>query len=172
MPTADTSVSRSHRDSSLTYPRKSGFDSIYTFDTSSKVHLRSSPSYTPDRFSRPFPTSLTTIALYNSRTGRFDSSIGWPKPRDLLSSLIQHGKLRFPSGHTRVGNGLLLTTKILKSETIQVHYRVMKLIVGKQKDVFPSYLAIHYFASIRWIKLRSLTLHRLQTSFTFFKLFF
>lgn len=105
MPTADTSVSRSHRDSSLTYPRKSGFDSIYTFDTSSKVHLRSSPSYTPDRFSRPFPTSLTTIALYNSRTGRFDSSIGWPKPRDLLSSLIQHGKLRFPSGHTRVGNG-------------------------------------------------------------------
>jgi hypothetical protein len=102
MPTADTPVTRLHRDLSLANPRQPGFDSTYTFDTSSKVHLRSSPSYAPDSFSLPFPASLTTIALYNSRTGWFGSSIGLPEPGGLLPSLIQHGKLSFPSGHTRV----------------------------------------------------------------------
>ena len=73
---------------SRSYP---GFDNISLhFDTTSEVHLRSSPQHTPDHSRWPFPRSLTTIALYNSRIGRFDSSFWSPKPRDLLSSLIQH----------------------------------------------------------------------------------
>ena len=66
-----------------------GFDSIGVhFDTSSGVHLRSSPQSIPDNSKIAFSLSLTTIALYKCRIGWFGSNFWWPKPRGLLSSLI------------------------------------------------------------------------------------
>lgn len=71
-----------------------GFDSIGVhFDTSSGVHLRSSPQSIPDNSKIAFSLSLTTIALYKCRIGWFGSNFWWPKPRGLLSSLVQHERL-------------------------------------------------------------------------------
>ena len=71
-----------------------GFDSIGVhFDTSSGVHLRSSPQSIPDNSKIAFSLSLTTIALYKCRIGWFGSSFWSLKPRGLLSSLIQHERL-------------------------------------------------------------------------------
>src|SRR3989304_3837118 len=52
----------------------------------------------------PFPLSLTTSTLNECRIGWFDSGFWSPKPRDLLSSLIQHERLApFFMTHKRSG---------------------------------------------------------------------
>src|SRR3972149_5547226 len=52
----------------------------------------------------PFPLSLTTSTLNECRIGWFDSDFWSPKPRDLLSSLIQHERLApFFMTHKRSG---------------------------------------------------------------------
>lgn len=62
------------------------------FDTSLVVRLRSSPYITPDRvIAPPFRSTLTTKALNLSSLSWFETCLYQPIPRDLPSSLMQHG---------------------------------------------------------------------------------
>ena len=72
-------------------PQEPGFDvGEMLFDTSSVVHLRSSSSSIPDVFMTPFPSTLTTPALYRSSLRWFETRSCNPIPRGLPSSLMQH----------------------------------------------------------------------------------
>ena len=61
------------------------------FDTSSAVHLRSSPQHSPDALPAPFfSLTLTTTALNGSSSRRFEGCVWTPPPRGRPSSLVQH----------------------------------------------------------------------------------
>jgi hypothetical protein len=76
---------------SRTYPRSQVLTTSVVFRHLAKDSLAFISAIRTGRFLTAFSRSLTTTALNNSRTGRFGSNIGLPKPRDLLSSLIPHG---------------------------------------------------------------------------------
>ena len=67
MPDATQPVTRYPLDSSrAAYPSRFRHRLEVCFDTSSAVHLRSSPQHPPDAYPAPFPLTLTTTALNGS----------------------------------------------------------------------------------------------------------
>src|ERR1700748_567923 len=52
--------------------------------------FRSSPQYSPDILSMPFPRSLTTTPFERSSTGRFETCSCKPAPGGRLPSSVQH----------------------------------------------------------------------------------
>jgi len=86
------------------------------FDTSSTVHLRSTPRISPDAVNAaPFPSTLTTRTLYPSSSWRFEACSCKPTPGGPPPSSIKHPTLLYPpfssnvsSGHTVMSNAVKL----------------------------------------------------------------
>ena len=80
------------------------------FDTSSTVHLRSTPRISPDAvIAAPFPATLTTRTLYPSSSWRFDACACTPTSEGPPPSSTKHPTLPYSPFSSNVSSGHTMT---------------------------------------------------------------